>query len=145
MRLRPIETRSFSDVSYKQFLNEDKLMGCKCKGCGILYLPPRPLCIECYSSDMEWVEMKSKGKLAAFTAIYVGPPSMVAEEGFDRKNPYCVGVVELEGEVKIGARIEGVDTKNPETIKVGMPLTVKFLHRGEGEKMKTFIAFEALS
>ena len=137
-----MEIRAFSDVSYKQFLNEDKLMGCKCKGCGTLYLPPRPLCIECYSSDMEWVEMKGKGKLVAFTAISVGPPYMVAE-GFDRKNPYCVGVVELEGGVKIDARIEGVDTKNPETIKVGISLTVKFLHRGEGEKMKTFIVFEA--
>ncbi|OIP92589.1 MAG: hypothetical protein AUK24_01285 [Syntrophaceae bacterium CG2_30_49_12] len=137
-----MENRAFSDVSYKQFLNEDKLMGCKCKGCGALYLPPRPICIECYSSDMEWVEMKGKGKLAAFTAIYVGPPSMVAE-GFNRKNPYCVGVVEFEEGVKIDARIEGLDTKNPETIKVGMPLTAKFLHRTEGENMKTFLAFEA--
>jgi uncharacterized OB-fold protein len=93
---------------------------------------------------MEWVEMKGKGKLAAFTAIYVGPPSMVAE-GFNRKNPYCVGVVEFEEGVRIDARIEGLDTKNPETIKVGMPLTVKFLHRTEGENMKTFLAFEALS
>ena len=139
-----MENRAFSDVSYKQFLNEDKLMGCKCKGCGALYLPPRPICIECYSSDMEWVEMKGKGKLAAFTAIYVGPPSMVAE-GFNRKNPYCVGVVEFEEGVKIDARIEGVDTKNPETIKVGILLTAKFLHRGEGENIKTFLAFEALS
>jgi len=138
-----MENRAFSDVSYKQFLNEDKLMGCKCKGCGALYLPPRPICIECYSSEMEWVEMKGKGKLAAFTAIYVGPPSMVAE-GFNRKNPYCVGVVEFEEGVKIDARIEGLDTKNPETIKVGMPLTAKFLHRTEGENMKTFLAFEAL-
>ena len=137
-----MENRAFSDVSYKQFLNEDKLMGCKCKGCGALYLPPRPICIECYSSDMEWVEMKGKGNLAAFTAIYVGPPSMVAE-GFNRKNPYCVGVVEFEEGVKIDARIEGLDTKNPETIKVGMPLTAKFLHRTEGENMKTFLAFEA--
>jgi len=91
---------------------------------------------------MEWVEMKGKGKLVAFTAVSVGPPYMVAE-GFNRKNPYCVGVVELEEGVKIDARIEGVDTKDPETIKWGMPLTVKFLHRTEEEKMKTFLAFEA--
>jgi len=137
-----MENKPFSDVSYNQFLNEDKLMGCRCKSCGTLYLPPRPICIECYSFDMEWVEMKGKGKLVAFTAVSVGPPYMVAE-GFNRKNPYCVGVVELEEGVKIDARIEGVDTKDPETIKWGMPLTVKFLHRTEEEKMKTFLAFEA--
>ena len=88
------------------------------------------------------MEVKGRGKLAAFTAVSVGPPSMVAE-GFNRKNPYCVGVVEFEGGVRIDARIEGVDTKNPETIKVGMPLTAKFLHRTEGESMRTFLIFEA--
>ncbi|MFA4916278.1 MAG: Zn-ribbon domain-containing OB-fold protein [Syntrophales bacterium] len=137
-----METRPFSDVSYNQFLNEDKLMGCRCKSCGTLYLPPRSICIGCYSSNMEWVEMDGKGKLVAFTVVSVGPPYMAAE-GFNRKNPYCVGVVEMGEGVKIDARIEGLDMKNPETIRVGTPLTLKFLHRGETEKMKTFVAFEA--
>ena len=138
-----MEERTFSDISYRQFLNEEKLMGSKCKKCGALSVPPRPICRECYSSEMEWVEMKGKGKLAAFTCISVGPPFMVAE-GYDRKNPYCSGVVELEEGARAVARIEGVDTTKPETIKVGMPLTVKFLHRGEGETLKTFLAFESV-
>jgi uncharacterized OB-fold protein len=133
--------RSFSDISYNLFLNEDKLMGNRCTNCHALYLPPRPICVKCNSSDMEWAEMKSTGKLAAFTIIAIGPPFMI-EEGFDRKNPYCVGVVELDEGVKIDARIEGVDVKNPENIKIGTPLSAKFLHRGEGEKMKTFLVFE---
>ncbi len=133
--------RSFSDISYNQFLNEEKLMGNRCTDCNALYLPPRPLCVKCNSSNMEWTEMKGTGKLAAFTIIAIGPPFMI-EEGFDRKNPYCVGVVELDEGVKIDARIEGVDVKNPENIKIGTPLSAKFLHRGEGEKMKTFLVFE---
>ena len=134
--------RPFSDISFELFLNEDRLMGSRCNKCGARYLPPRPICIECYDSEMVWFESKGKGKLVAFTSIVVGPPFMI-EEGFNRKNPYCVGVVELEEGGRIDARIEGVDTKNPETIKIGTPLTVKFLHRGEGENMKTFLAFEA--
>jgi uncharacterized OB-fold protein len=90
---------------------------------------------------MEWVEMKGTGKLAAFTCISIGPPFMIAE-GYNRNNPYCSGVVELDENVKVDARIEEVDTKNPESIKVGMPLTVKFLHRGEGEDQKTYLAFK---
>lgn len=133
--------KSFSDTSYKEFLNEDKLMGNKCKECGALYLPPRPICVKCNSTAFEWVQMKGSGKLAAFTSITVGPPFMI-EEGFDRKNPYCVGVVELDEGVRIDARILGVDAKNPETIKVGTPMTAKYLHRGEGEDMKTYLAFE---
>jgi uncharacterized OB-fold protein len=92
---------------------------------------------------MQWVEMKGKGKLAAFTCIAIGPPFMV-QEGYDRKHPYVSGVVELEEGVKVDARIEEVDGNNPETIKIGTPLTVEFLHRGEGEKAKTYLAFKPL-
>lgn len=134
--------RAFNDVSYEQFLNEKKVMGSKCKKCGALSVPPRPICVECHSSEMEWAEMKGKGKLAAFTCISVGPPSMV-EEGYDRKNPYCTGVVELEEGPRVVARINGVDTKTPESIKVGLPVTAEFMPRGEGESLITILAFKS--
>jgi len=136
-----MEDRPFSDIAYEQFLNEGKLMGSRCKQCGSHFTPPRPICIDCHSSDMEWMEMSGKGKLAGFTCIAIGPAFM-AEEGYDRNNPYCVGVVALEEGTRVDARIEGVDGSKPETIKVGMPLGVKFLHRGEGDNLRTFLAFE---
>ena len=138
-----MENRPISPISFHQFLNENKLMGSKCKKCGILYSPPRPICIKCHDTKMEWAELKGKGKLITFTAINVGPKWMV-EQGYDRTHPYCSGVVELEEGVRIDARIEGVDTSKPETIKIGMPLTVEFLHRGEGENQQTFLAFKPL-
>jgi len=51
-------------------------------------------------------------------------------------------VVELDEGTRVDARIEGVDARNPETIKVGMPLHVDYLHRGEGDNLKTFLAFK---
>jgi len=136
-----MEERPFSDISYEQFLNEEKLMGSKCAKCGALFVPPRSICIRCYNTKMEWAQMKGKGKLVAFTCIAVGPPYMI-KEGYDRQHPYCSGVVELEEGVRVVARIEGVNTNKPETIKIGTPLTVQFLHRGEGENLKTFLAFK---
>ncbi len=136
-----MEERNFSDISYEQYLNENKLMGSRCKKCGVLYTPPRALCIKCYSSEMEWVEMKGDGKLSAFTCIAVGPPFMI-DEGYDRNHLYCVGVVELDEGTRVDARIEGVDTNKPDTIKVGMPVSVEFLHRGEGEELMTYLAFK---
>ena len=138
-----MEERPISALSFHQFLNEENLMGSKCKKCNTLYSPPRPICLKRHDTDMEWVELKGKGKLATFTCIYVGPPSMVAQ-GYDRKNPYCSGVVELEEGVKIDARIDGVDASKPETIKIGMPVTVEFLHRGEGDELQTTLAFKPL-
>lgn len=138
-----MEVTPFNDISYERFLSEEKLMGSRCRDCGTLFVPARAICIECYSSEMDWVEMKGKGKLAAYTCIAIGPPFMV-KEGYDRKHPYVSGVVELEEGVKVVARIEGVDGRKPETIKIGTPLKVEFLHRGEGKNLTTFLAFRPL-
>ena len=135
-----MEGRPFNDISYERFLSEDKLMGSRCQKCGVLSVPPRSICIKCYGSEMEWVEMKGKGKLVAFTCIAIGPPLMI-KEGYDRKHPYVSGVVELEEGARVVARIEGVDGSKPETIKIGTPLQVEFLHRGEGANSTTFLAF----
>jgi uncharacterized OB-fold protein len=136
-----MEDKPFNNTSYEQFLNEGKIMGSKCKKCGALALPPRPICISCFGSKMEWVQLKGTGKLAAFTSIVVAPPHMV-KEGFDRNNPYVVGVVELDEGVKAVARIIGVDAKKPEQIKVGTPLKAEFLQRGAGLVRQTFLGFK---
>jgi uncharacterized OB-fold protein len=136
-----MEERPFSDISYEQYLNEEKLMGSRCKKCKALFVPPRSICVKCYSLEMEWVEMNGTGQLAAFTCITVAPPSMIAQ-GYDRNHPYCSGVVELEEGARVDARIEGVDATRPEEIKIGMPLKVKFLHQVEGENRETYLAFE---
>lgn len=135
-----MEDRPFSDISFEKFLNEEKLMGSRCEKCGVVFVPPRSVCISCYKTNMQWVEMQGKGKLAAFTCITIAPPFMI-DQGYNRKNPYCSGVVELEEGGRVDARIEGVDAGNPEAINVGMPLKVKFLHRKEGDHMETYLAF----
>jgi uncharacterized OB-fold protein len=66
------------------------------------------------------------------------------KEGYDRKHPYVSGVVELEEGAKVVARIEGVDGSKPETIKIGTPVRIDFLHRDEGENSTTFLAFRPL-
>jgi len=133
--------KPFNDDSYEKFLNSGKIMGSKCRKCGALALPPRPICVSCFGSQMEWVQFKGNGKLAAFTSIVVAPPPM-AKEGFGRNNPYIVGVVELQEGVKIVARITGVDAKKPEQIKVGTPLGAEFIQKGEGANKQTSLAFK---
>ena len=133
--------RPFNDNSYEEFLKEDKIMGAKCKKCGALSLPPRPLCVSCFGQELEWVQFRGVGNLAAFTSIVVAPPFM-AKEGFGRNNPYVVGVVELEEGNKIVGRIVGVDARNPGEIKVGSPLKAEFIHTGEGPSQKTYLSFK---
>lgn len=135
-------TRPFTAAAFNQYLAEHKLMAARCELCGKLYLPPRAICPHCHDERMAWVELSGKGKLAAFTSIYVGPSAMIAE-GYDRNNPYLTGIVELEEGVRVSARILGLDAKSPDVAWIGTPLTVAFLDRGEGEGKSTVLAFSA--
>ena len=135
--------RPINDYGFEQFLNEGKLMGAKCNACGTLYVPPRSLCPQCRHSDMKWTEAAGEGRLAAFTSISIGTPAMM-KEGYDRNNPYCSGAVELVEGARVVARIEGVNPLRPETIEVGMPVKVKFLHQGAGDDRRTILAFSPI-
>lgn len=134
------DDRDFNSASFYQFLAEKRLMASRCKKCQALYLPPHPICTKCHGNEMEWAEMKGKGKLAAFTSIAVGP-SFTIEEGYDRNNPYVVGIVKLDEGPKMSARIRGLDARNPEAIKVGTALTVEFPEQVEGKGC--YLAFKA--
>ena len=117
--------RPLNDHAFAQFLQEEKLMGSRCTDCGALFVPPRALCVNCHRTSLEWVPMSGRGTLAAFTCIAFPTPAM-AERGYDRENPYCTGVIELEEKVKVVAQIDGVDTRDPHSIPVGMPLQIAF-------------------
>ena len=133
--------RPFSDIAYNQYLNEEKLMGSRCRKCGERFVPPRPMCTHCYSSDLEWVEVKGNGRLVAFTCITIAPPFMMAQ-GYDRKHPYISGVVELAEGGRVDARIEGVDPSTPESIRIGMPMKAAFIRRKDVGVAETYLSFE---
>ena len=116
-------------------------MGSRCLACQAVFVPPRALCPSCDSSTMEWERMEGRGKLVAFTCIAIGTPAML-KLGYGRENPYCTGVVELEEKARVVARIQGVDTRNPGTISVGMPLQVDFLQEDSGSGSRTVLAFK---
>lgn len=135
--------RPFSAASFDQYLAEHKLMAARCTRCGGTYMPPRAICPTCHSEELEWLETGGRGRLAAFTVIYSGPTFMV-EQGFDRRNPYVSGIVELEEGPRISARITGLDPSRPAEIHIGTPLTVDFVDVGEGEAKKVYLAFQVL-
>jgi uncharacterized OB-fold protein len=91
---------------------------------------------------MEWVEMESSGVLLAFTTIHIAPTAMI-EAGYGKDNPYCTGIVQLAEGPAISAQILGLDPRLPAQIAVGTQVRVAFVERGEGDKRRTHLAFEA--
>jgi len=88
--------------AYNDFVGEGKIMGSRCKGCGAVQLPPRPVCSECGGHEQEWVELKGEGAIQAYTVITV-PLTRLKESC-----PYAVGVVKLDEGPSISGMILGV-------------------------------------
>lgn len=142
--------RPVTAASFEEYLCEGSLMGTRCQSCGTLWCPPRPVCPSCGLSKPEWVRMSGKGTLASFTVIGVGTTMMLAE-GYDRDNPYCAGIVQLEEGPRISAQILGIDASRPEAIRVGAPLELTFVERGSWafsrelmQNRKVYPAFRAI-
>ena len=135
------EEKEFTIQNYLEFIQNKKLMGTKCKDCGTMYVPVRKLCTACNSLNMEWVALSGKGELAAFTSITVGTPYFI-ELGYDRNRPYCFSVIKLKEGPMVSAQLVGVDASKPDTIKIGMPLKVKFLENELKGETKIDLGFE---
>ncbi len=131
----------FTSATHYKALGEHKLVGSRCKSCGKLYVPARPMCPECHGSEMEAVELSGKGRLTAFSVIYIATTAMI-QAGYNRKNPYCTGIVQLDEGPCISAQIVGADVFHPETIRIGAPAAITFLDRVEGESTKTYLGFQ---
>jgi uncharacterized OB-fold protein len=86
---------------------------------------------------MEWAQMKGHGKLLTFTTIAVGTSQMI-EEGYDRNNHYCCGIVELDEGPRVSAHILGVDAQNPIEIEIGTPVIINHPKRKNKPTILTF-------
>jgi len=97
----------------------------KCKTCGAIYFPPRLVCAKCRSRSFETVRMNDEGALLTFTVIRVGPSQ------FADQTPYAVGIVELDGGVRITAQIADCDF---DKLAIGQRLRIEFRRiRKEGD------------
>jgi len=111
------ETKAADFVNH---LEQGKLMVTRCKKCGTIFSPPKIDCSECLSSEVEWVEVKGKGKLISYTTLQFAPT------GFEDDLPYALGLVEFDE----GLRIFGRLSKDipQEELRVGLevkPASVK--------------------
>lgn len=104
---------------YLNGLINGKIICSKCKRCGNLMIPLKPICSSCGSFDVEKFESTGKGKVRSFTIIYVAPKEFADE------TPYIVVIVDLDEGGAVMGRLTGVDPNKPEDIKFGGKVIVK--------------------
>jgi len=87
-----------------------RLEGTVCKNCGAKFFPPREVCTECRSQDLEAHEFDGHGELYSFTTLRQAPL------GYEGNLPYIVGLIKLDEGPMVEAQLTDV---NPDELKVG--------------------------
>jgi uncharacterized OB-fold protein len=97
-----------------------RLLGSRCTVCGNHMFPRQDGCPKCMSSENTDVELATHGTLWTWTVQAFPPkaPPYLGPVGDDFR-PYGVGYVELEGQVRVEARLTESD---PAKLVIGMPM-----------------------
>jgi len=75
MDLWPMEAREFNRIyEFYDNLKAGRFTTTKCKKCGHVAYPPRIICPECYSEELEYIDLPKKGKVIVFTEQLRGVP-----------------------------------------------------------------------
>lgn len=118
-RFRQFGTVSFTGLTrvndFIDHLKEGKIMGTRCRTCGVYFFPPRVNCCLSLDSDIEWFEINGAGTLETYSTLSYAPT------GFEKDLPYTIAVVDF-GTVKVFGRLDSSIPRGK--IAVGMKLCV---------------------
>ena len=75
MDMWPLEAKEFNRIyQFYENLKEGRFTTTRCKKCGYVAYPPRVICPECYSDELEYIDLPKKGKVVVFTEQLKGIP-----------------------------------------------------------------------
>jgi 3-oxo-4,17-pregnadiene-20-carboxyl-CoA hydratase alpha subunit len=115
--LRPRPALTQDNAFWFEGARQHRLLIQRCKECGTLRHPPRPMCAECRSYEWDVVDASGRGTVYSFVVNHY--PQVPA---FDY--PLAVGLIELEEGTRLVANVIGVE---PGDISIGMPVEVEWV------------------
>ncbi len=107
---------------YLDGLKNGRITGSRCKRCGNVMFPLKPVCSDCGSFDLNELQSAGKGVVRSFTVIYAAPARLKDSV------PYIVGLIRLEEGTSIMGRIIGID---PDNVKIGTRVRFEPLKQGD--------------
>jgi uncharacterized OB-fold protein len=105
-----------------------RLIAQRCGSCGRLRHPPRPMCPQCHSLDIDVVELAGTGTIYSY-AILHHPQNPAFEY------PVLAALVDLDEGIRVVSNLTDVDKGD---IRIGMRVEVHFADAGNGSKVPLF-------
>jgi len=109
-------------------INRGELLIQRCKRCGVLRHPARPMCGKCQST--EWDTVVSKGKGTVYSHVVLHHPQVPGYE-----YPLIAALIELEEGTRIVSNLVGMD---PAEVRIGMPVQLSIEAVDEQMKLPLF-------
>jgi uncharacterized OB-fold protein len=110
---------------YWRSLVDGKLSIQRCPACDSLQHYPRPFCVNCLSSELEWKHVSGRATLFSFTVV-----RRAATAAFAADLPYVLAIVELEEGPHLTGNVIDVPVDD---VAVGMPLELAVVPVGDGQ------------
>jgi uncharacterized OB-fold protein len=119
----PLPVPSEDNQTFWDYLNQGELRIVRCAACGTMRHPPRPMCAECQSYEVEWVRVSGRGSVYSYIITHQPiHPALVD------KVPFATVIVELEEGPRLTTNLVDVA---PAEITIGMPVEVVFQHMND--------------
>ena len=116
--LKPVPDITHESKPYWDGLKEGRLLLQKCGQCGKIRHYPRPLCDECFTFDVTWIEASGRGAVHSWTITH-----HAFNPGFKLELPLVLVTVDLEEGVRMQVPLRGA---KDESIKLGVPVQIIF-------------------
>ena len=101
-----------------------RLEASRCRPCGKVSYPPRPLCPACRAEDPEPITLTPAGKVVTSTVLHVAP------DDFAMQTPYAMALIETPEGARLMVQVVDCD---PADVGPGMEVSLEFrLIRKEG-------------
>ena len=97
---------------FKEIKKNGRIMGAKCRKCGIVYVPPRMYCERCFDKLEEWINVGKRGTIHTYTIAHID------ENGSKLKEPIVYAMIKFDG--ANGGLIHKIGEVNPQDVRIGM-------------------------
>ncbi|MFZ5649259.1 MAG: Zn-ribbon domain-containing OB-fold protein [Bacillota bacterium] len=143
MDMYPLQSPEFNRIHpFYENLKAGRLTTTKCGDCGHRAFPPRVICPECLSENLDWTDLPTTGRVLVATEEEVGVPL-----GFE--TPLIHALIDLGGQLTMFARVKGCgmgDLKEGDQVKLSVfpvdPVPVDGRKGAVIMQERVFFAFE---
>lgn len=102
---------------------DGELLLSECRDCGLVFHYPRPVCPDCWSSDVEWLESEGTGE------IYTYAIGRSLSGWPDEALPEIVAYVELDEGPRVLTNVHA----DPDAVEIGDRVAVEFVETEEAD------------